>query len=344
VEDLFAEFAATGSAMGVVKAFAATGRLFPQRRWGGAWDGQIKWGKLTHSRVLQAVKNPVYAGAYAYGRSYDARTVRPDGTVAATRVKRPRAEWTVLTQDHHPGYITWQQFVGIETKLVANHTKAGFRPPREGPALCQGIIFCGICGGRMTTRYGDGGRVQYRHDARSGDIKTVPEAPVLVRYADDLLALCHTREQAQEVKDRLAQWLEPRGLRFNEAKTRIVTLTQSADFLGFNIRRYPSGKLLIKTSKAAITRARQRLSDTMRRQRGANASAVNRALNPLVRGVGRLLPDGGVQRGVPIVGRTRVETGLQVGQLHTPEETEAVDHRPLLRPVQPVPARPLGVR
>jgi DNA invertase Pin-like site-specific DNA recombinase len=85
IEDLFAEFAATGSAWGVVKAFAATGRLFPQRKWGGAWDGQIKWGKLTHSRVLQAVKNPVYAGAYAYGRSYDARTVRPDGTVAATR-------------------------------------------------------------------------------------------------------------------------------------------------------------------------------------------------------------------------------------------------------------------
>jgi len=46
----------------------------------------------------------------------------------------------------------------------------------------------------------------------------VPDAPVLVRYADDLLALCRTREQPQEVKDRLAQWLEPRGLRFNEEK------------------------------------------------------------------------------------------------------------------------------
>ena len=125
---------------------------------------------------------------------------------------------------------------------------------------------------------------RYRHDAATGGIKTAADAPVLVRYADDLLALCHTREQAQEVKDRLAQWLEPRGLRFNEEKTRIVALSQGVDFLGFNIRRYPRGKLLIKPSKAAIKRARQRLSDTMRRQRGANASAVNRALNPFIRG------------------------------------------------------------
>jgi RNA-directed DNA polymerase len=115
---------------------------------------------------------------------------------------------------------------------------------------------------------------RYRNDAATGGIKVVPDCPVLVRYADDLLALCHTREQA----------LEPRGLRFNEEKTSIVALTQGVDFLGFNIRRYPGGKLLIKPSKAAITRARQRLSGTMRRQRGANASAVNRALNPFIRG------------------------------------------------------------
>ena len=169
VEDLFAEFAATGSAMGVVKAFAATGRLFPQRKWGGAWDGQIKWGRLTHSPVLQAAKNPVYAGAYAYGRSYDTRTVREDGTVAATKVKRARADWTVLIQNHHPGYITWQQFLDIEAKLAANHTKAGFRPPRgEGSALCQGIMFCGTCGGRMGTQYGPAAAARTRRSARPG--------------------------------------------------------------------------------------------------------------------------------------------------------------------------------
>jgi len=59
-----------------------------------------------------------------------------------------------------------------------------------------------------------------------------PGSPVLVRYADDLLALCHSREQAGQVKARLAAWLAPRGLAFNEDKTRIVHLDQGVDFLG----------------------------------------------------------------------------------------------------------------
>ena len=57
-------------------------------------------------------------------------------------------------------------------------------------------------------------------------------SPVLVRYADDLVALCHSRHQAERVKARLAAWLAPRGLAFNEDKTRIVTLDEGFDFLG----------------------------------------------------------------------------------------------------------------
>ncbi len=64
-------------------------------------------------------------------------------------------------------------------------------------------------------------------------LRAAPGTPVLVRYADDVLALCHTREQAEHVKQRLARWLEPRGLVFNEAKTRITHLDQGVDFLGF---------------------------------------------------------------------------------------------------------------
>lgn len=150
--------------------------------------------------MLQAVKNPVYAGAYAYGRSYDARTVRPDGTVAAARVKRPRAEWTVLIQDHHPGYITWQRFCDIETKLAANHTKAGFRPPREGPALCQGIIFCGICGGRMTTRYGNRGRVAYLCQHRDVNRSTTCRTVAAVTVDDAIAALLLDAVTPQQLK------------------------------------------------------------------------------------------------------------------------------------------------
>jgi RNA-directed DNA polymerase len=113
--------------------------------------------------------------------------------------------------------------------------------------------------------------------------ETVRGSPVLIRYADDLVALCHTRDEAEQVKARLAGWLAPRGLTFNEDKTRIVTLDEGFDFLGFTVRRQ-SGKLLIKPSKAALSRIRERLRTEMRALRGANAALVLVRLNPIIRG------------------------------------------------------------
>ena len=114
--------------------------------------------------------------------------------------------------------------------------------------------------------------------------EAMPGSPVAVRYADDVVVLCHTQEQAEHVKARLAEWLAPRGLAFNEDKTRIVRLSEGFDFLGFNIRRYPNRKLLIKPSKAAIRRLRERLASETRALRGGNAMAVIAALNPIIRG------------------------------------------------------------
>jgi RNA-directed DNA polymerase len=108
-------------------------------------------------------------------------------------------------------------------------------------------------------------------------------SPVLIRYADDLVALCHSRHEAEQVKARLASWLAPRGLAFNEDKTRVVSLDEGFDFLGFNVRRQ-SGKLLIKPTKAAQRRIRKRLRTEMRSLRGANARAVIKRLNPIIRG------------------------------------------------------------
>jgi len=113
--------------------------------------------------------------------------------------------------------------------------------------------------------------------------ETIKDSPVVVRYADDLVALCVSREQAEEVKSRLTAWLAPRGLAFNEDKTQIVHLDEGFDFLGFNVRRY-QGKLLIKPSKAAIQRHRKRLAAEMLALHGSNAEAVIMRLNPIIRG------------------------------------------------------------
>ena len=109
-------------------------------------------------------------------------------------------------------------------------------------------------------------------------------SPVAIRYADDIVVLCGSQQQAGHVKARLAEWLAPRGLAFNEDKTRIVHLSEGFDFLGFNIRRYPNRKLLIKPSQAAIRRVRERLAAEIRALRGGNAMIVIATLNPIIRG------------------------------------------------------------
>ncbi|MBO3752135.1 group II intron reverse transcriptase/maturase [Streptosporangiaceae bacterium NEAU-GS5] len=123
-----------------------------------------------------------------------------------------------------------------------------------------------------------------RYLTRDGDaLRADRGSPILVRYADDVLALCRSREQAQQVKSRLVEWLVPRGLVFNEAKTRITHLDQGVDFLGFEIRRY-RGKTLTKPSKDAVRRIRRRLSAEVKALRGANADAVIARLNPIIKG------------------------------------------------------------
>jgi RNA-directed DNA polymerase len=125
--------------------------------------------------------------------------------------------------------------------------------------------------------------VRYRMSGRTAG-QAIPNTPTVVRYADDMVACCYSRQQAEQVKARLAEWLVPRGLVFNEDKTRIVHLEEGFDFLGFNIRRYPSGKLLIKPSAAAVNRVRERLAAETRSLRGSNAAAVIARLNPIIRG------------------------------------------------------------
>lgn len=118
--------------------------------------------------------------------------------------------------------------------------------------------------------------------------KAVMGTPILVRYADDMVACCVTKQQAEQVKAQLADWLKPRGLAFNEDKTRIVDLEEGFDFLGFNLRRYRRGrqpcKLLIKPSREAVKRIRKRLADEVREMRGSNAMALVARLNPIIRG------------------------------------------------------------
>jgi RNA-directed DNA polymerase len=171
--------------------------------------------------------------------------------------------------------------------MIAGWLKAGvaedgaFTPTEEGTP--QGGVISPLMMNVALHGLEEAAGVRYQASGRNaGD--TVPGCPVVVRYADDLVACCHSRQQAEQVKAQLAAWLAPRGLVFNEDKTKIVHLTEGFDFLGVNVRRYRNGKLLIKPSRAAIRRLRSRLAAEMRALRGSNAAAVIAALNPVIRG------------------------------------------------------------
>jgi RNA-directed DNA polymerase len=170
--------------------------------------------------------------------------------------------------------------------LVAKWLKAGvvekeqFAPSEEGTPQGGVISPCLLNIALHGMEYAVG--VRYYQSPR-GEQFTKANSPVLVRYADDLVVFCASRTEADQVKDRLARWLAPRGLAFNEDKTQIVHLDDGFDFLGFNVRRYQN-KLLIKPSKAAMRRIRQRLTAEMRSLRGANVAAVLTRLNPIIRG------------------------------------------------------------
>jgi len=153
VAHLFATFARTGSARATVKAFAAEGLTFPSRVQTGLNKGTLAWLPLRTHRVLQVLHNPRYAGAFTYGRRRQRRS--PDGRTR--HMLQPRDAWTALIPDAHAGYISWDTYEDNLRRLAEAAQARGedrrASPPREGPALLQGLVVCGRCGLRMTVRY-----------------------------------------------------------------------------------------------------------------------------------------------------------------------------------------------
>ena len=123
-----------------------------------------------------------------------------------------------------------------------------------------------------------------RYDSR-GHVKA--GCPTVVTYADDFVALCHDREQAEAVADRLSTWLKERGLSLNQAKTRIGRIDAGFDFLSFTIRRFHvrgDAKVLTIPSRDALKKIRRRNAQELRTLRGADPAEVIATMNPIIRG------------------------------------------------------------
>ena len=182
------------------------------------------------------------------------------------------------------------------------------------------------------------------YDYRGG---VKPGRPTVVTYADDFVALCHTREQAETVVARLQPWLKERGLSLNQEKTRIGRVDAGFDFLSFTIRRYHvrgGAKVLCKTqphrAKEDPATARPGTAQPARRR----PDRRDQNPQPDHQRPGELLPARGVQEGLPSPGPPPVATPLQVGPPQAPPQEPTLDHRPLLRLLPPHQAQPVDLR
>jgi len=154
---LFVLFRQTGSAYGVVKHFAQQGLLYPKRANGGIWNRKLEWGRLTHSRVIDTLRNPSYAGVYVHGRFQRMKEIDADGNIRSRIREMPISSWKVTITGHHEGYISWEAYLTNLAKLESNRTNGEETllsgPAREGIALLHGLLLCGTCGHRLTVRY-----------------------------------------------------------------------------------------------------------------------------------------------------------------------------------------------
>jgi DNA invertase Pin-like site-specific DNA recombinase len=154
IELVFATFLECGSIAKVVRVFQARGLSLPRR----TVPDEVSWRVPTADALYTILTNPAYAGAFVYGRT---RTSTPPGGRCQTTAV-PMAEWTIVVKDRYPAYIDWHGFERIQAMLHDNYAeytrKATRGAPRNGPALLQGMVWCGACGHKLRVQYKGGTR------------------------------------------------------------------------------------------------------------------------------------------------------------------------------------------
>ena len=153
IRTVFERFAEFGSARRVWLWFRSEALSFPLQ---DGPQGQIRWVAPTYTALHHILTNPVYAGAYTYGKTRTERYLDAQGAVKKRMRHLPLEQWAVLLPHHHPGFIAWETFQANQARLDSNtrpRPHQGGGALREGSALLQGLSTCGRCGRRLHTHY-----------------------------------------------------------------------------------------------------------------------------------------------------------------------------------------------
>jgi DNA invertase Pin-like site-specific DNA recombinase len=223
VQRLFEAFERLGSAYAVTRDLRRQDVKLPKRD----GDGQVTWRLATETIVRTALHHPLYAGAYSWGRRQTQTQIDPSGRITRSRRRRLLADWTVLLHDRAPAYLTWDQYLVNQRRMLENQTRPTTRgTPRDGAALLAGLLFCGRCGRKMQVEYRTIRRGRYscsRQRLAAGDevCGGLPARGLDELVADQVLqALCpaaielslcaveHTSQQRRQQGTQLKQALD----------------------------------------------------------------------------------------------------------------------------------------
>jgi DNA invertase Pin-like site-specific DNA recombinase len=165
---VFARFSELGSARRVWLWFREENLSFPLQM---HHSEQIRWLAPTYMAIHSVLANPVYAGAYCYGRTRQERYVDEHGMLRKRIRRLPQSQWAVFIRDHHEGYIDWATYEANQARLGANikprpHEAGG--AVREGTALLQGLAVCGHCSRRLRTHYRGANQTPGYHCSNKG--------------------------------------------------------------------------------------------------------------------------------------------------------------------------------
>jgi DNA invertase Pin-like site-specific DNA recombinase len=159
----FIKFFEIGSVHGVVRHFTQNRIQFPRK---AIYEEKERWVQPYYKAIRDTFRNPIYAGTYVYGRTRTVRELNTDGHLRVRLESKKMQDWDVIIHDHHPAYISWEQYLKIQKRIAQNaappkdHASTAIR---EGSALLQGLVRCGNCGRSMNINYHSQGKRAYHY-------------------------------------------------------------------------------------------------------------------------------------------------------------------------------------
>lgn len=266
------------------------------------YAGELRWRQATSSAVRCILRNPAYAGVYAYGKSEPIYT--DDGSMRSFRRRKPMNEWNVLIQGRYEAYISWETFEEIQRIIQDNYTAREATTsrgvPRRGRALLQGIAYCARCARRFAVAYRQVARYVCAHDKRHDEGPICQQFPI--QLVDDkvveafLTAIAPAEIDVYDaaLRQREARWLEVRAAHERELKR----LRYETDFARRQYDRVdPDNRLVAgelerrwETSLQAVRDAEQRFAEMQREHEKVVPITVGRDLRQAFTRLGETLP------------------------------------------------------